>query len=96
MRRQLRRAQAPELQLAHRLAGEGAQRFALRHVERPWLAVGHAHGAEREAVLGDERHAGVKADVWRVDHQRAAGEPRIGRRIRDREQVALPDRVRAE
>ena len=62
----------------------------------PWAGVEHAQRTERHAIVGDQRCAGIEADVRLARHQRHGGKAHIARRVRHHGDAAFHHGERTE
>ena len=87
---------AAQLQQRHRLPAEPLQCNALLRRQRPRLGAQHTQRAERQALLVDQRDAGVEAHVHHAGHQRVIRETGVPRRVPHHQRRARMQGVSAE
>ena len=78
------------------MAGEDAQRLLLVRAQLTRDLIDHAQGTQGVAIGGDQRGAGVKADLGVGSDEGAIGKTLVPERIGHNEQVILVDGVGAE
>ena len=87
-----------QFELRHHHAGQGREPPGLGGVQalRPGLGVDHAQGADRHALRGRERRAGIEPQSRGARHQRVGAGAGIGGQIGDDENATLDQRVHAD
>jgi hypothetical protein len=79
------------------LPGQGLQCALLALTELAWLGVDDADSAQRLPAFGDDRRAGVEANVRRACHQWTVGETQVvGGVFDDQHSRGIEDRVGTE
>lgn len=87
---------AAQFQRGHHQARQALQGGFLFGVQPLRLLIDHAQGTERVALRGNQRLAGVEADIGGLLHQRVVGKAGILARIFDFEQVGFQNGVGAK